>query len=119
MVSSIYHHVAVVRLDVHAKYLEFLAEGKVAASKTDDHEWYKPTISRTQWFDMFEPHDRGEALRAIWGVLAWETRPSARLKPLMKQQPSEGASGLFSKTFRKKRHDGPQPLAPQRSHSIG
>ncbi|KAK5710964.1 hypothetical protein LTR15_012758 [Elasticomyces elasticus] len=68
MVSSLNHHISIVKLVVHDAYTESL----VAGTSLEDHP--KPTLQRSQWFDLFDPQQRVEALRGIWGVMAFLTR---------------------------------------------
>ncbi|KAK3622406.1 hypothetical protein LTR56_022227 [Elasticomyces elasticus] len=70
MVSSLNHHISIVKLTVHDTYTDSLVAGKSLEDRP------KPTLQRSQWFDLFDPQQRVEALRGIWGVMAYLTRES-------------------------------------------
>ncbi|KAK5710651.1 hypothetical protein LTR17_018755 [Elasticomyces elasticus] len=70
MVSSLNHHISIVKLTVHDTYIDSLVAGKSLEDRP------KPTLQRSQWFDLFDPQQRVEALRGIWGVMAYLTRES-------------------------------------------
>ena len=80
LVSSINHHVAILKLQVHPRYLAYLAgvdpetgeKVEDTAWKVEDlkrEEWFVLHMQRTRWYDLFVPADRKEAARAVWGVL--------------------------------------------------
>lgn len=104
MISSLYHHIAIVKLTVHPLYLEFMSEG-IFPTTQPDSSWYKPTIQRTKWYDLLIPEDRAEAMRALWGVFSYMMRagPVARRPVLGERQRSEVMHKIhFS---RKKHHE--------------
>ncbi|KAK4955335.1 hypothetical protein LTR10_007530 [Elasticomyces elasticus] len=70
MVSSLNHHISIVKLTVHDAYTDSLVAG------TSLEDLPKPTLQRSQWFDLFDRQQRVEALRGIWGVMAYFTRDS-------------------------------------------
>jgi len=100
MISSLYHHISFVKLNVHPLYLEWLQEGTLPASPPDT-KWSIPTLSRTRWYDLFNPDDRAEAMRGLWGMFSYMMRagPTARRPVLGERQRSEVAHRF---AFRKK-----------------
>lgn len=70
------------------KYLQYLNAGNAIPSPTDtppatphsdatSMPWYVLEMRRTRWYDLFDADDRVEAMRGIWGVMAWLMRGEA------------------------------------------
>ena len=118
MVSCLYHHISILRLDVHPLYLEYLIAGRVP-SEQPNKTWFKPKVHRTQWFDLLVGEDRAEAFRGLWGVMSFMMRTGPTSAALGQRQTSE-VSHMFH--FRK-RHSVSQEAEtekpPQRSSSLG
>ena len=74
MVSSLNHHISLLRLRVHPAYLQYLTEGGLSEKLPPDADWCSPKLQRTRWFDLFDVEDRVEAMRGIWGVLSYLMR---------------------------------------------
>lgn len=78
MISSINHHISILHLRVHPRYLEWLAgeQDKPATENTQPHSqpWHKLELRRTKWFDLLKAEDRVEALDGIWGLFGWLMR---------------------------------------------
>ena len=76
MVSSLNHHISVLKLRVHRLYLAHLADGSLPPPQEDpsDPTWFSPSLHRTRWFDLFDAEDRKEAMRGLWGVVAYLMR---------------------------------------------
>ncbi|KAL5116996.1 hypothetical protein ACEQ8H_005082 [Pleosporales sp. CAS-2024a] len=74
MVSSLNHHISVLRLRVHPLYLDFLTNGVLPAQAPPESDWCSPKLQRTRWFDLFNLDDRTEAMRGIWGVMSYLMR---------------------------------------------
>jgi hypothetical protein len=70
LISSLYHHVSVLKLRVHESYLDYLTDGILPSCVPADNSWSSPTVQRTRWFNLFAAEDRAEAARGIWGVMA-------------------------------------------------
>ncbi|KAK3627778.1 hypothetical protein LTR56_019011 [Elasticomyces elasticus] len=70
MVSSLNHHISIVKLTVHDAYTDSLVAG------TSLEDLPKPTLQRSQWFDLFDSQQRVQTLRGVWGVMAYLTRDS-------------------------------------------
>jgi len=91
LVSSVNHHVCLVKLSVHEKYLEWLDTGKTVqedehGGRSDD-SWSKNVkgkpppkkhnllyVSRSPWFDLFDVHQRQEFLLGLWRLMCWVAR---------------------------------------------
>jgi hypothetical protein len=78
MVSSLNHHVSVLRLRVHPLYLQYLTEGILPEEAPVEQDWCSPKLQRTRWFDLFKVDDRTEAMRGIWGVMSYLMRREER-----------------------------------------
>jgi hypothetical protein len=97
IVSSLNHHISLLRLTVHDKYLEFLLSGTLPPSsfppshtnppqepseenqgekggREERGHWSIPLLRRSEWFDLLDTKSRCEAFRALWGVMAWLNR---------------------------------------------
>ena len=74
MVSSLNHHVSLLKLRVHPLYLQYLTEGELPENMPVDMDWCSPKLQRTRWFDLFNVDDRTEAMRGIWGVFSYLMR---------------------------------------------
>jgi len=75
LISSLYHHISVLKLRVHQSYLDYLTDGILPTCAPTDDSWSSPTVQRTRWFNLFVAEDRVEAARGIWGVMACLARP--------------------------------------------
>lgn len=72
MLSCINHHVSIVRLRVTAQYLDFIARGGGGSGDSitnPDPAWHALPMVRSRWFDLFDPADRIQAMRGVWGVM--------------------------------------------------
>lgn len=74
MVSSLNHHISLLKLRIHPAYLEYITEGRLPKEAPTDSDWFSPKLQRTKWFDLFNVDDRTEAMRGIWGVMAYLMR---------------------------------------------
>lgn len=59
--------------------MKFLECGETPAQSTASREgetqpWYALRLHRSRWFNLFSAEDRIEAMRGIWGVMAWLMR---------------------------------------------
>ena len=77
-VSSLNHHISIMKLTVHGAYVDCLTTGTLPRPLPDDVEWSRPELRRTQWFDLFDVEQRVEAFRALWGVMAYLTRDTPK-----------------------------------------
>lgn len=74
MISSLNHHISVLKLRIHPAYLDYITEGKLPDQAPLDSDWCSPKLQRTRWFDLFDVEDRTEAMRGIWGVMSYLMR---------------------------------------------
>ncbi|KAI9683690.1 MAG: hypothetical protein M1829_004996 [Trizodia sp. TS-e1964] len=73
IVSSINHHMAVLRVRVSSAYLAFLNHGTEPPAGTAEG-WETLEVRRSRWWDLFRAEDRVLAMRGVWGVLAYLMR---------------------------------------------
>ncbi|CAI7592971.1 hypothetical protein N7533_007648 [Penicillium manginii] len=77
MVSSINHHISILHLRVHRRYLEILTFGKsdIPADTADaDHPWHVLKLQRSKWYDLFDANDRVEGLKCVWALFHYQSR---------------------------------------------
>ncbi|OCK79934.1 hypothetical protein K432DRAFT_382629 [Lepidopterella palustris CBS 459.81] len=74
MVSSLNHHISILKLRIHPLYLQYLTDGDFPTDPPLDPSWSSPILQRTRWYDFFNVEDRAEAMRGIWGVMAYMMR---------------------------------------------
>lgn len=74
MVSSLNHHLSILKLTVHDAYTEYIRTEEFPDPPPEDLNWCSPKLQRTQWYDLFDMEQRVEAYRALWGVMAYLTR---------------------------------------------
>lgn len=72
--SSVFHHVSIIRVRVPARLLQVLDGEPEPLSRTGERTWGKVQAWRTRWFDLFSVFDRTEAMKFIWGVMAYQMR---------------------------------------------
>ncbi|KAI1180981.1 hypothetical protein F4777DRAFT_573637 [Nemania sp. FL0916] len=87
VVSSLFHHISILRVRVPDRLLQILegaAEDDASAAKEGEENkadggcsWGKLEIWRSAWFDLFVVDQRLEAMRLLWGVMAWSMRKTA------------------------------------------
>ncbi|KAJ6083737.1 hypothetical protein N7467_007872 [Penicillium canescens] len=76
MISSINHHVSILHLRVHKRYLDVLTNGESTFPPDSDTEqpWHVLKLQRTKWFDLFDKDDRLEALKGVWQLFHYQLR---------------------------------------------
>jgi len=74
MISSLNHHISILKLSVHGNYTDYLVSGTFPKSHPEGLEWSQAKLQRSKWFDMFDVEQRVDAYRGIWGVMAYLTR---------------------------------------------
>ncbi|KAF2195208.1 hypothetical protein K469DRAFT_722485 [Zopfia rhizophila CBS 207.26] len=84
MVSSLNHHISIVKLRVHLLYMQYLTDGILPENMPSDYSWSSPSLQRTRWYDLFNVDDRTEAMRGMWGVMAYLMRSQERSDVAMK-----------------------------------
>lgn len=89
MVTSVNHHVALVKMKVHPDYLAWLETGRfVPNDETSDMKRNVLYVSRSTWFDMFSVEARKEFLVALWRTFCWINRdhiPQAEYERIRQQ----------------------------------
>ncbi|KAJ5788158.1 hypothetical protein N7457_003148 [Penicillium paradoxum] len=78
MISSINHHISILHLRVHRRYLDILTHGDSTFPATEDQPWHVLQLERTRWFDLFDAKDRIEALRGVWQLFHHQLRQTRR-----------------------------------------
>ena len=68
VLSSLFHHISILRVRVPKRLLDVL-EGR------KDEDPGELVLWRSKWFDFFVTEDRIEAMELLWGVFAYQTRP--------------------------------------------
>ncbi|KAI0157080.1 hypothetical protein GGR52DRAFT_565190 [Hypoxylon sp. FL1284] len=82
VLSSLFHHLCVLRVRVPDRLLDVLAGGPEGGDEEEGKDgqkekkrsWDKLEIWRSPWFDLFLVEDRLEAFRLLWGVMSWVMR---------------------------------------------
>ncbi|XXH01101.1 hypothetical protein Hte_007452 [Hypoxylon texense] len=90
VLSSLFHHLCVLRVRVPDRLLEVLGgaapddddgndneedgEGGQRKKKKGERSWGKLEMWRSRWFDLFVVDERLEAMRLLWGVMGWIMR---------------------------------------------
>ena len=87
LVSSLNHHISVLRMRVSDRYLAWLQGGGGREESASSEESFQAQANsgmlqlwRTKWYDLFIPEERLEAQKGVWNVMGW----------LMKQEGQEG-----------------------------
>ncbi|KAF2211285.1 hypothetical protein CERZMDRAFT_106504 [Cercospora zeae-maydis SCOH1-5] len=70
MVSSLNHHISIIKFTVHGAYLDYLETEKLP-DPTVDENWSRPRLQRTRWYDLLDVNDRIEAFRILWGITSY------------------------------------------------
>ncbi|KAJ5591687.1 uncharacterized protein N7459_002056 [Penicillium hispanicum] len=77
MISSINHHIAILHLRVHRRYLDILSTGESTFpedSDTPDQPWHVLKLQRSRWYDLLDANDRVEALKGVWSLFHYQVR---------------------------------------------
>ena len=77
MISSLNHHISILKLTVHDAYTDCITSGLSPSPAPVDEAWCKPRLKRTEWLDLFDVDQRITAFRALWAVMAYLTRDTA------------------------------------------
>lgn len=70
VISSLFHHVSILRVRVPRRLLDVLA----GAADGGERSWGSLEVWRSKWFDLFQKQERLEALRLLWGANTWMMR---------------------------------------------
>ncbi|KAK1062911.1 hypothetical protein LTR74_009858 [Friedmanniomyces endolithicus] len=94
MISSLNHHISIVKLTVHEAYIDKLVSGATLYDSIPGASGPpKPKLQRSQWFDLFDEQQRVEAFRGVWGVMAYLKRDTEASVETC-GEPSADARGL-------------------------
>lgn len=74
LVSSLNHHISIIKLTVHDAYVDHLTSGTLPQPFPKESEWSRPKLQRSAWFDLFDAEQRVEAFRGLWGAMAYLCR---------------------------------------------
>ena len=74
MVSSMNHHVAVLKMRISQPYLDWLAGNERQEAGGDANALQ---VSRTKWFDLFDVEERKAFMEGLWGVMAYLMRSTS------------------------------------------
>ncbi|RHZ72030.1 hypothetical protein CDV55_102227 [Aspergillus turcosus] len=77
MLSSINHHVAILHLRIHRRYLDLLTTGESdfpPESDTLDQPWQVLKLRRTKWYDLFDAQERLEVFQGVWTMFHYLLR---------------------------------------------
>ncbi|KAI0893192.1 hypothetical protein F4806DRAFT_477299 [Annulohypoxylon nitens] len=81
VLSSLFHHFSVIRVRVPKKLLDVLGgelesavQTKIGPEGESLRSWGKLEMWRSKWFDLFIVEERLEAMRLLWGMMAWVMR---------------------------------------------
>ena len=72
VISSLFHHISILRVRVPARLLEVL-DGSPEPDPTK-RSWGGVQAWRSPWFDMFRTDERIEAMKTLWPVMAYQMR---------------------------------------------
>lgn len=86
MVSSLNHHISLLKLRIHPLYLRYITDGKLPENTPLDPDWCSPKLQRTRWYDLFNIDDRTEATRGMWGIMSYLMRSETPNDTTMHQE---------------------------------
>ena len=75
VMSCLFHHFSILRVRVPARLLEVL-DGAPEPATTENarRSWGAVHAWRSPWFDLFRVEDRLQAMKYLWGVMAYQMR---------------------------------------------
>lgn len=79
MLSSISHHVSILHLRVHRRYIECLTTGDSSLNDqgTPEQPWNILKLRRTKWYDLLDNEQRLEVFHSLWRlyhyIVRWES----------------------------------------------
>ncbi|KAI9653046.1 MAG: hypothetical protein M1831_006253 [Alyxoria varia] len=118
MISSIFHHISILKLEVHPLYIEFMLTGQKPPSESlPDNSWCRLKMFRSRWYDLLSAEDRVEAYRGIWGVFAYLMRAEGTTPRAKSTEAPRGAS-LAGNKFNFRHSIVGEPHKQQRSKSV-
>lgn len=73
VVSSLFHHVSIMRVRIPQRLLDAL-DGETEPNNGQDRSWGNVPAWRSPWFDLFSVEGRTEAMKMLWAVMTWQMR---------------------------------------------
>lgn len=81
LISAINHHLSIMRVRVPDKYMDMITNGRPTGSRQGvdafipaKESWFKLEVGRSVWYDLLVAGDRAEAMRGVWGMMAFMMR---------------------------------------------
>jgi hypothetical protein len=78
LVSSMNHHISILRMRVSDRYLDWLQNGSDSVMSRESIPTHGHAgvlqLWRTKWYDLFDPQERVEAQKGLFQVIAWLMR---------------------------------------------
>ena len=75
LLSSLNHHLSILHVRIPDAYIDLLTNGPSSETFIPaQHPWFKLHVQRSKWYDLLNPDDRAQAMRGVWGVIAWMMR---------------------------------------------
>ncbi|KAH6606243.1 hypothetical protein Trco_005396 [Trichoderma cornu-damae] len=81
VISSIFHHVSILRVRVPDRLLEVL--GGSPDPEATRRSWDRVQGWRSRWFDLFDTEQRLEAMQMLWAVMAYQMRKEPEEKDVV------------------------------------
>ncbi|KAH6982828.1 hypothetical protein BKA56DRAFT_482969 [Ilyonectria sp. MPI-CAGE-AT-0026] len=72
VVSSLFHHVSILRVRVPDRLLEVI--GGASEADPTKRSWGKVEAWRSPWYDLFHADQRLEAMKLVWMMMAYQMR---------------------------------------------
>lgn len=90
LVSSLNHHVSIVRVRVPDKLLSTL-------DGNEQEDWGRMNMWRSKWYDLFIAKERVDAMQVVWGMIAYLMRKVGDPSTEVDQKDTEGAKSKSEK----------------------
>ena len=68
MVSSLNHHISILKMTAHIAYLDYVRTETLPEPLPEGTDWCRPKLQRTKWYDLLNVEDRVQAFRTLWGI---------------------------------------------------
>ncbi|KAL2138371.1 hypothetical protein VTI28DRAFT_6895 [Corynascus sepedonium] len=109
VVSTVLHHVSIVRMRVPDRLLAVLA-GEVddaaeggSGGGGKKRSWGKLEVWRSPWFDLFKADERVQAMQVVWSMMAWMMREQ---QPTVKDREVGGEESAQQQQQKQQRQQG-------------
>jgi hypothetical protein len=78
MISQLNHHVSILHLRVHERYIDSLTNGNSNASVQNDDDdeqpWNVLKLRRSKWYDLMDAGQRLEVFHSLWKLFHYLVR---------------------------------------------